>query len=375
MERFLHEIAKEKIVRFTAQELYSFTNNYSIRLGSGSFGIVYEEQFPNGIKIAVKVLNRNSNNKKVEEQFMAEVGTIGKTYHINLVRLYGFCFDHLMSALVYEYMENSSLDKFLFSAETPQIEWEQLQEIAIGTAKGLAYLHEECQQRIIHYDIKPGNVLLDLNFSPKVADFGLAKLCNRDITHVSCSGYRGTPGYSAPEFLMHGYPITHKCDVYSFGMLLFEIARKRRNTNTNTDTDSLDWFPEKAWEEFEKDGLKNLITMEINGIEDKDKEKVQRMFMVALWCVQDTPASRPLMSTVVKMLEGGVEILPPPNPFRYLHGLGTRNVAEDTTVSSSYSTIIRTNSSWHESTTPVMRKYEIRMASSGDIFVISFSFC
>ncbi|KAI3987857.1 hypothetical protein MKX01_020971 [Papaver californicum] len=230
-ERFLHEIAKEKIVRFTAQELYSFMNNYSIRLGSGGFGVVYEGQFPNGIKIAVK---------------------------------------------------------------------------------------------IIHYDIKPGNVLLDSNISPKVADFGLTKLCNRDITHVSCSGYRGTPGYSALEFLMHSYPITHKCDVYSFGMLLFEIARKRRNTNANTNTDTLDWFPKKAWEEFEKNGLKNLVTMEINGIEEKDKEKVER-----------TPESRPLMSTVVKMLEGGVEMLPPPNLFRYLYGLGTGDVAGGATVSSS----------------------------------------
>ncbi|KAI3990567.1 hypothetical protein MKX01_022867 [Papaver californicum] len=319
IERFLHEIAKEKIVRFTAQELCSFTNNYSIRLGSGGFGVVYEGQFPNGIRIAVKVLNRNSNNKKVEEQFMAEVGTI-----------------------VYEFMENSSLDKFLFTAETPQIEWELLQEIAIGTAKGLPTCMKsvKCQQRIIHYDIKPGNVLLDSNFSPKVADFGLAKLCNKDITHVSCSGCRGTPGYSAPEFLMHSYPITHKCDVYSFGMLLFEIARRRRNTNTNTDTDdTLDWFPKKAWEEFE-------------------------MFMVALWCVQDSPESRPLMSTVVKMLEGRVEILLPLNPFRYLYGLGTGDVAGGATVSNSYSTTVRTNLSRYESTTPVMRKYEIQIASS-----------
>ncbi|KAI3842008.1 hypothetical protein MKX03_022995 [Papaver bracteatum] len=282
MERFLHDIAEEITTRFTAEALQIFTNYYSTRLGSGAFGVVYQGQFPNGIKIAVKVLKRNPNSKKVEEQFMAEVGTIGKTYHINLVRLYGYCFDQRTSALVYEYMENSSLDKFLFSNETPQIEREKLQEIAIGTAKGLAYLHEECQQRIIHYDIKP------------VADFGLAKLCNRDNTHVSLSGYRGTPGYSAPEFLMHNYPITHKCDVYSFGMLLFEIVRRQRNTNTNVGGgDSVDWFPKKAWDEYEKGRLNDLIMAEIHEIREIDKEKIERMIMVALWCVQDSPDLRP----------------------------------------------------------------------------------
>ncbi|OVA16304.1 Protein kinase domain [Macleaya cordata] len=358
MERFLHDMAREKPIRFTAQELHSFTNNYSTRLGSGGFGVVYQGQFPNGMKIAVKVLNRNS-DKRVEKQFMAEVGTIGRTYHINLVRLYGFCFDHLMSALVYEYMENGSLDKFLFSTETRQIEWEKLQEIAIGTAKGLAYLHEECQQRIIHYDIKPGNVLLGLNFSPKVADFGLAMLCNRDSTHVTFTGYRGTPGYSAPEFMLHNYPITHKCDVYSFGILLFEIVRRQRNVNTDP-ADSIDWFPKKAWEMYEKGGLKDL-TIEI-GIEEKDREKAERMFMVALWCVQDSPDSRPLMSSVVKMLEGGVEIMPPSNPFRYLYSLGAGHVVVG--IGSNNSTTARTDSSWYKDSTPVMRKYDIQMASS-----------
>ncbi|KAI3989627.1 hypothetical protein MKX01_036236 [Papaver californicum] len=133
------------------------------------------------------------------------------------------------------------------------------------------------------------------------------------------------------------------------------------NTGIN---DTLDWFPKKIWEEFEKNGLKNLITMEINGIEEKDKEKVERMFMVALWCVQDSPDSRPLMSTVAKMLEGGVEILPPPNPFRYLYGLGTGDLARVMTVSSSYSTTIRKYSSWYENATPVVKKYEIQIASS-----------
>uniref|UniRef100_F6H3B3 Protein kinase domain-containing protein n=1 Tax=Vitis vinifera TaxID=29760 RepID=F6H3B3_VITVI len=116
--------------------------------------MVYKGQFPNGVKIAVKVLNRNS-DRQTEEQFMAEVGTIGRTYHINLVRLYGFCYDQFMSALVYKYLENESLDKYLFS-EAREIEWEKLHHITVRTTKGIAYLYEECVQRITHYDIKPG---------------------------------------------------------------------------------------------------------------------------------------------------------------------------------------------------------------------------
>ena len=180
MEKFFQEIAKEKPVRFTEKQLSSFTAKYSTRLGSGGFGVVYKGQFPNGVEIAVKVLSKDS-DRQAEEQFMEEVGTIDRTYHINLVRLYGFCYDQFMGALVYEYLENGSLDKYLFSEEEArEFEWEKLHDVAIGTAKGIAYLHEECVQRINHYDIKPGNILLDANFFPKVADFGLAKLYNRD---------------------------------------------------------------------------------------------------------------------------------------------------------------------------------------------------
>ena len=219
---------------------------------------------------------------------------------------------------MYEYMENGSLDKYLFS-DTDVIELEKLHKIAIGTAKGIAYLHEECLQRIIHYDIKPGNVLLDAKFFPKVADFGLAKLYNRDNTHVSVTGYRGTPGYSAPEFLLKNFPITYKCDVYSFGMLLFEIVGRRRNAKVGS-SDSLDWFPKHVWEEYEKHELAAMILA--CGIDEKDREKAERMAMVALWCVQDSPETRPPMSAVVKMLEGGVEVMPPSKPFHYLYSLG-----------------------------------------------------
>ncbi|KAL7193874.1 hypothetical protein ACSBR2_025500 [Camellia fascicularis] len=196
--------------------------------------------------VAVKVLNGTS-DKRIEEQFMAEASTIGRTHHLNLVRLYGFCFERCLRTLVYEYMGNGSLDKYLFN-DNKLLGFEKLHEIAVGTAKGIAYLHEECQQRIIHYDIKPENILLDMKFSPKVADFGLAKLCNRDKTHITMTGGRGTPGCAAPELWMP-LPITHKCDVYSFRMLLFEIIGRRRNLDVNL-PESQEWFPKWGLDEI-----------------------------------------------------------------------------------------------------------------------------
>ncbi|KAK2991296.1 hypothetical protein RJ640_024561 [Escallonia rubra] len=361
MERFLQDLAREKPVRFTAQHLRRFTNNYSTTLGSGGFGVVYKGQFPNGVKIAVKVLKKSS-DRTAEEQFKAEIGTIGRTYHINLVRLYGFSYDSLMSALVYEYLENGSLDKYLFT-DTQSIEWEKLHKIAIGTAKGIAYLHEECQQRIIHYDIKPANILLDAKFLPKVGDFGLAKLCHRDNTHDTVTRYRGTPGYSAPEFMLKNFPITYKCDVYSFGMVLFEIVGNRRNAMTGP-TDSLDWFPKHVWDQFEKGDLGAMTST--RGIEEKDREKAERMCLVALWCVQDSPDARPPMSAVVKMLEGGVEIMAPPMPFQYLFRVGMDVLKPQTYTNSSSvnSSSEEATSYWYKKSTPVMTKYEIQIAAS-----------
>ncbi|GFQ02904.1 g-type lectin s-receptor-like serine/threonine-protein kinase at5g24080 [Phtheirospermum japonicum] len=363
MQKFFQELAQENPVRFTSEQIFTFTKNYSTLLGRGGFGKVYKGKFPNGAKIAVKVLKRGP-KKNIEEQFMAEVGTIGRTHHINLVRLYGFCHDQSISALVYEYMENGSLDKHLFN-ETRSLEWEKLNDIAIGTAKGIAYLHEECHKRIIHYDIKPENILLDSNFTPKVADFGLAKLCNRDDTRVTITGYRGTRGYSAPEFMLNNFPITYKCDVYSFGILLFEIIGRSKNARVGSNSESLHWFPKNVWEEYEKGELMRLI--EVSGIEEKDIIKAERMAMVAIWCVQDSPEARPPMSAVVKMLEGGVEVMPPPKPFQYLFSSGSDMLKDPSGSWSSlgHTTSEGTNAYWYkEATTPVMAKYEIQIATS-----------
>lgn len=317
IERFFHELDQDKPVRFSAQQLNTFTQNYSRVLGSGGCGKVYWGQLPNGVTVAVKTLYRGANGPaRIEQQFMAEVGTIGRTNHFNLVRLYGFCYDQEMSALVYEFMENGSLDRHLFKQPSQsQLTWEKLHEIAVGVAKGIAYLHHECQQRIIHYDIKPGNVLLDINFNPKVADFGLAKLCARDASHITDNSYRGTPGYSAPECMQRDFPITNKIDVYSFGMLLFEIIARRRNANDGINNNNGYWHPRHLWEEYEKGKLNELL--ETSGIEKKHQEQATRMALGALWCIQHSPDQRPQMSTVVKILEGGLEIMPPPKPFNH----------------------------------------------------------
>ncbi|KAK9274603.1 hypothetical protein L1049_021852 [Liquidambar formosana] len=358
MERFLSNIAKERPIRFSPQQLARFTQDYSTLLGVGGFGVVYKGELPNGVQVAVKVLNNNYSDKRVEQQFMAEVGTLGRTYHMNLVRLFGFCFDPKMGALVYEYMKNGSLDGFLFN-ENQAIEWEKLHQIAISTAKGITYLHEECQQRIIHYDIKPGNVLLDENLNAKVADFGLAKLCNRESTHVVMTGCRGTPGYAAPE-LWKPYPVTHKCDVYSFGMLLFEIVGRRRNHDANL-TESQQWLPRWIWEKFEMNDLAEMVSL--CGIEEKDREKAERMCRVALWCVQHLPDARPLMSTVVKMLEGATEIASPPNPFEYLESFGPNLALHNGSNGESNSSASGTKTSESFNSNLVHNTFEIELAS------------
>ncbi|KAL5549213.1 hypothetical protein UlMin_004444 [Ulmus minor] len=333
MERFLSDMAREKPMRFSPQQLESSTDNYSTILGSGGFGVVFKGVFPNGVQAAVKVLSNNW-DKRVEEQFMAEVGTLGRTYHINLVRLYGFCFDPAMRALVYEFMDNGSLDKFLFS-ESREVEWEKLHDIALQTAKGIAYLHEECERKIIHYDIKPGNVLLDRNLNPKVADFGLAKLCNRDNSQTGLmADGRGTPGYAAPE-MWKPYPVTHKCDVYSFGILLFEIVGRRRHFDDSL-RDSQQWLPRWSWEMYATNEL--AIMVSFCGIEEKNREKAERALKVALLCIQHSPEARPLMSNVVQMLEGNKEISPPPCPFENRHSPQNLNMYSGTDDSSNTST-------------------------------------
>ncbi|PWA98637.1 protein kinase-like domain, Concanavalin A-like lectin/glucanase domain protein [Artemisia annua] len=365
MVKFLDDMEREKPIRFTSQQLRIATENFTILLGSGGFGTVYKGIFSNGTTVAVKVLN-GSSDKRIEEQFMAEVSTMGRTHHFNLVRLYGFCFESSLRALVYEFMVNGSLDNHLFKAKKEStIGFEKLHEIAVGIARGIAYLHEECAQRIVHYDIKPGNILLDSRFCAKVADFGLAKLCNRDNTHITMTGGRGTPGYAAPELWVPLPVVTHKCDVYSFGMLLFEIIGRRKNTDV-TLGDSQQWFPKWAWERYERKQLKDLMIA--YAVEENDQKVVERMLKVALCCVQYRPETRPAMSIVVKMLEGALEVPEPLNPFAYLYS-GVKEPDESLARiawnggGSDWPSSEVVTKSTIVTGTPLMRRYDITMAS------------
>ncbi|KAI5010434.1 hypothetical protein ZWY2020_012571 [Hordeum vulgare] len=337
MSFFIEGVQNERPVRFSSQQLRGFTQGFAHEVGSGGFGVVYMGRFPDGTPMAVKVLN-STLGRRAEEQFMAEVGTIGRTYHINLVRLYGFCFDAAVKALVYEYMVNGSLDRHLFGSapEKRTIGFQKLHEIAVGTAKAVRYLHEECQHRIIHYDIKPENVLLGADMAPKVSDFGLAKLCDREDTHLTITGARGTPGYAAPELWMP-LPVTHKCDVYSYGMLLFEMLGRRRNLELGLHSrESQEWYPRWVWHRFEAGEMDAVLACAMAAGDLDDTEKAARMCKVALWCVQYRPEDRPSMGNVVRMLEGEEQIATPGNPFAHLAAYSAGATMTDDTTTESY---------------------------------------
>ncbi|XP_062188754.1 G-type lectin S-receptor-like serine/threonine-protein kinase At1g34300 isoform X2 [Phragmites australis] len=319
IENFLKEIASEKAIRFTAQQLAGYTQHRSAELGAGGFGAVYKGMLPNGLDIAVKVLHEHMDNEVTEQQFMAEVGALWRTNHVNLIRLIGYCFDDGMRALVYEFMAKRSLDKYLFDrrhAAGPPA----LLAVAVGVARGLRYLHKECQKKIIHYDVKASNVLLDDTLTPKLTDFGIAQLLSRADAHAPVHGVRGTIGYMAPEVGTPA-PVTEKCDVYSFGMLLFEIVGRRKNMD-NSAPDSHKWLPLLAWTMYDRGELMDLVK-ECHSMaaadEEQWRETVERMCKVAFLCAQEQPEARPEMSMVVIMLEGHVAIPTPVYPFGWMY--------------------------------------------------------
>ncbi|KAF8043185.1 hypothetical protein BT93_A1506 [Corymbia citriodora subsp. variegata] len=302
------------LTAFAYQDLQVATKNFLEKLGGGGFGLVFKGTLPDSSHIAVKKLESISQGEK---QFRAEVSTIGIIQHVNLVRLRGFCSEGDKKLLVYDFMPNGYLDCHLFyRKDSKTLDWKKRYQIALGTARGLAYLHDKCRDCIIHCDIKPANILLDAEFCPKVADFGLAKLVGRDFSRVLTT-MRGTRGYLAPEWIS-GVAITAKADVYSYGMMLkkradncsykigliklcgldtstmlFEFVSGRRNSEL-FENGAIKFFPTWAASKIVKGGdLLDLLdpNLETNA----DAEELTRICRVACWCVQDEETRRPSM--------------------------------------------------------------------------------
>ncbi|RHN77785.1 putative glycerophosphodiester phosphodiesterase, protein kinase RLK-Pelle-LRK10L-2 family [Medicago truncatula] len=212
-------------------------------------------------------------------------------------------------------MSNGSLDKYISSREdTISLSYQKMYEISVGVARGMAYLHQGCDMQILHFDIKPHNILLDENFIPKVSDFGLAKLYPNEISIVTLTAARGTIGYMAPElFYKNIGGVSYKADVYSFGMLLMEIASKKRNLNPHAERSSQIFFPIWIYNQ-----LADEREIEMDEISYEENINVKKMFIIALWCIQLKPCDRPSMNKVIEMLEGNIEnIEMPPKPSLY----------------------------------------------------------
>ncbi|KAL5553123.1 hypothetical protein UlMin_040524 [Ulmus minor] len=316
VEAFLRNYGPLQVRRYSYLEVKKMTNSFSEKLGQGGYGSVYKGNLLDGPPVAVKILDKSEGDDG--EEFMNEVATISRTSHVNVVTLLGFCFEGTKRALIYEFMPNGSLEKFIFDKSPTenrhrQLDWEILYRISLGIARGLEYLHRGCNTQILHFDIKPHNVLLDGDFVPKISDFGLAKMNNRDVSLVSMQGPRGTAGYIAPEIFSRSFGgVSHKSDVYSYGMMVLDMVGGRENVNIRADNTSEICFPQWIYERIqlnEELGLERLV-------EEEDNVKVKKMIMVSLWCIQIVPSNRPAMNKVIEMLEGNLESLQvPPKPI------------------------------------------------------------
>ncbi|KAH9603703.1 hypothetical protein KSS87_007454 [Heliosperma pusillum] len=299
---------------FTYDELAAATDGFaqSRLLGQGGFGYVHKGVFPNGKEIAVKSLKTGSGQG--EREFQAEVEIISRVHHRHLVSLVGYCIAGGQRMLVYEFVPNNTLEYHLHGKGRPVMDFPTRMRIALGSAKGLAYLHEDCHPRIIHRDIKTANILIDLSFEAKVADFGLAKLSSDTQTHVS-TRIMGTFGYLAPEYASSG-KLTEKSDVFSFGIMLLELVTGRRPIDPDSDDEDtlVDWVSfyallfarpliSRAMEEGVFDGL---VDPRLEG--QFDRQEMLRLIACAGSSVKHSAKRRPKMSQIVRALEGDVSL-------------------------------------------------------------------
>jgi hypothetical protein len=303
-----YEMITSHFRRYTYKELQRATRMFTDELGRGASGVVYRGVLEDKRVVAVKKL---ADIHQREAQFQHELSVIGRIYHMNLVRIWGFCSEGQHNILVTEFVENGSLAKTLFCTKGSALllDWKQRFKIALGVAKGLAYLHHECLEWVIHCDLKPENILLDENLDPKITDFGLAKLQNRDGLNKNVSRIHGTRGYIAPEWVS-SLPITAKVDAYSFGVVLLELLQGVRVSQwpTNEDEDVVMVLTRtvRMLEEnvkmhiSEQSWIAGVIDSRLNG--QFNSLQARTMIEVAVSCVQDDRSKKPNMENVVQML-------------------------------------------------------------------------
>lgn len=302
-------VVDRNLHNFTFKELAEATSNFREELGRGSCSIVYKGTIE-GTSVAIKKLDKVFQDS--DKEFKTEVNVIGQTHHRNLVRLIGYCNEGQHRILVYEFMTNGTLASFLFKHLKPN--WEQRVQIALGIARGLVYLHEECCTQIIHCDIKPENILLDDDYNARISDFGLAKLLSINQSRTE-TGIRGTKGYVAPDWFRSA-PITAKVDTYSFGVLLLEIICCRKNVERELADEEKGILTDWAYDCFRAKRIDILLENDCEVV--NDMKSLELFVMIAFWCIQEDPSLRPTMKKVMQMMEGIVEVAIPPSP--YLNG-------------------------------------------------------
>lgn len=319
-------------LKYKYEMLEKATNYFDIsnKLGQGGAGSVYKGTLPNGDVVAVKRLFFNT--RQWVDEFFNEVNLISAIEHKNLVKLLACSIEGPESLLVYEFVPNKSLDHFLFDKDKVHIlSWKQRMEVILGTAEGLAYLHAGCHVRIIHRDIKSSNILLDKDYSPKIADFGLVRTFGTDRSHLT-TGIAGTLGYMAPEYIVRGQ-LTEKADVFSFGVVILEIASGKRNNAFIEDSGSL---LQTVWKLYKEGSVGEAIDPLLKG--DFPEQEAFEVLQIGLLCTQASAALRPSMAEVVELLitTSGERQIPVPHqpPFLNARALMSHGLSGSSTSTS-----------------------------------------
>nr|XP_027060771.1 cysteine-rich receptor-like protein kinase 10 [Coffea arabica] len=341
------EISMAESLQYSLTEIQIATNNFSVdnKIGEGGFGRVYKGVLGNGQEVAVKRLSRSSGQGA--EEFKNEILVVAKLQHRNLVRLLGFCLEGEERILIYEFVPNKSLDYFLFDPENKRsLNWSRRYNIIGGIAKGLLYLHEDSRLRIVHRDLKASNILLDGNMSPKIADFGMAKICGVDQSEGNTNRIAGTFGYMAPKYMRRGQ-FSIKSDVFSFGVVILEMVTGKKNSSFQQSEDSED-LVSYVWKHWRRGEPLAFLDSSI-GDSFAENEVIQ-CIQLGLLCVEEYVSKRPTVASVVNMLNNSSVTLPTPRRPAVFRCHETESMVEEVEVEQSNTERISIPSSVNEAT-------------------------